>query len=111
MTNDTPIACSLTAAELPARLAAMTEIGFTARLDAETTSTHAELRFQPTADTRERLTAIVAAEANCCAFLRFELHQASDAIVLTIDAPEDPAATLVLHDLVDAFAPTTGTTA
>jgi hypothetical protein len=96
-----PIACSLSAAELPERLAEMTAVGRSSLLTAETASRHAVLRFRAGADTSERLAAIVAAERECCAFLAMELRDEPGAIALTIDAPE--SAQPVLDDLVAAF--------
>jgi hypothetical protein len=80
MPSDSPIACSLSPAELPQRLAEM-------------------LRFRIGA--RNQLDAIVAAEAQCCAFLSMQLDDEPDAVRLTIEAP--PGAEPVLHDLAAAF--------
>jgi hypothetical protein len=101
MPTDLPIACSLTADELPARLADMEAIGRDALLAVVTSGRRATLRFRSRAATRERLAAIVAAESQCCAFLKFGLVDAGDALVLSIDAP--PGAEPVLDDLVAAF--------
>jgi hypothetical protein len=94
-----PIACSLSAAELPARLAAMTALGSEALIDIERSDQIA---------TADRLAAIVAAESECCAFLRMELSDAAGRLVLTITAP--PGGEPVLDHLVEAFS-ATGTAA
>jgi hypothetical protein len=101
MPTDLPIACSLTATDLTARLAQMAELGSDALLDADLSERHATLRFANGAGVRERLTAIAAAETECCAFLTMGMRAEADMIVLTIDAPE--GAEPMLHELVDAF--------
>jgi hypothetical protein len=101
MPTDLPIACSLTATDLTGRLAQMAELGRDALLDADVTERHATLRFAAGAGVRERVTAIVAAESECCGFLTMDVHEEPDAVVLTIDAPE--GAEPMLHELADAF--------
>ncbi|MBB4661791.1 hypothetical protein [Conexibacter arvalis] len=104
MTTHAPIACSLSAAEMPKRLAEMRAIGAAALLTADRTDTTAALRFRASQDTRDKLAAIVAAESRCCGFLSFDLHDETDAIVLTITSPADAAARTMLDELADAFA-------
>ena len=101
MSDDLPIACSLTATELPARLRAMADLGRDALLGSTLDGGHAELRFAPGAAIRARLDVIVAAESRCCAFLTMTVAETSDATVLTIEAPE--GAEPVLAELVQAF--------
>jgi len=101
MPTELPIACSLGADELAARLAEMVELGRTALLRTETAGAHAELRFARAPGVRKRVDAIVAAESRCCAFLAMRVGDERDAIVLTIEAPT--GAELVLRELVDAF--------
>jgi hypothetical protein len=95
--DDTPIACSLTTAEMPARLAQIAELGRESLLDAG----DSELRFRADQPTRERLAAFIAAESACCPFLDFELVEQADTLLLNITGPE-PAAPLAA-ELVDAF--------
>lgn len=106
MITSTPIACSLSATEMPKRLAEMRAIGAESLLKTDRTATTARLRFRASADTQGRLAAIVAAESHCCAFLNFDLRDEADAIVLTITSPTDEAARLMLDELADAFART-----
>jgi len=61
----------------------------------------ATLRFAAGAGVRERLAAVVAAEADCCAFLTMGVYDEPDVVVLTIDPPA--GAEPMLHELVDAF--------
>jgi hypothetical protein len=104
MPAELPIACSLSAAELPVRLAEMGDLGRSALLSVERSPTTAVLRFRNGGETSRRLASVVAAEASCCAFLDMTLRDGGDAIALTITAPSD--AGLVLDELVAAFAAT-----
>jgi hypothetical protein len=101
MARELPIACSLSAAELPARLAAIGAVGREGLVDARVNDAQALLRFR--ADVRPRLAAIVAAEAQCCAFLAMSLGDADghDEVELRIEAP--PGGEATMHELVAAF--------
>ena len=99
MPSELPIACSLSAAELPQRLAEMSDIGRASLVAAETDASRAVLTFRPAAV--EQLAVIVAAEAECCSFLKMKLDDGPDAVQLTIEAPA--GAEPVLQDLVAAF--------
>jgi hypothetical protein len=99
MTTDTPIACSLSADELPRRLAEIRAIGRDALLGV---TPEAALRFRAGEPTRARLEAIIAAESQCCSFLRFELAERHGELVLSVTAPE--GAEPIAQDLVNAFA-------
>lgn len=101
MSAELPIACSLTATELPKRLAEMATLGQAALVDAHTTPTRAELRFAAGDGVRQRVDAIVVAESSCCSFLTMTVSDEPDLVVLTIDAPE--GAEPVLEELVTAF--------
>lgn len=101
MSAEPPIACSLSATELPTRLAEMAALGDAALLDVRHAGTHAELRFAAGGGVRERLEAVVAAESECCAFLAMRVTEAAHTVVLTIDAPE--GAEPVQQELVNAF--------
>ena len=99
MATELPIACTLTADELPARLAEMAAVGEAALCRAEVSGRRAVLRFRPSA--RERLERVVAAESECCAFLQMDLRHTAEAIELSIAAPE--GAEPVLDEIVSAF--------
>lgn len=101
MTSQLPIACTLSAAELPARLDAIRAVGRDALRSKRQDGPRAVLLFDLAPDVEQRLAAIVAAEARCCAFLTMTLAAESDAIVLTIDAPADAGP--VLKQLLEAF--------
>jgi hypothetical protein len=99
-----PIACSLSAAELPVRMAEVAALGRDALLDARVDGARARLRFAPSAGLRERVERFAEAESRCCAFLAFEVEEGPDAVLLRIDAPA--GAEGVLAELVAAFAST-----
>lgn len=99
MAGETPIACSLTAEELPARLAEIQAIGADALLGVDGAGA---LRFRDDEPTRRRLETIVAAESECCGFLAFELKAVGNELELVIIAPE--GAEGLAEDLAQAFA-------
>lgn len=102
MPTDLPIACSLSATEIPAHLDEISAFGRAAPLlSVETAPAHTTLRFRAEGDTHERLAAIVAAESECCAFLDMTLRVGPQAVELAIAAP--PGAEPVLDSLVAAF--------
>jgi hypothetical protein len=86
MSTQPPIACTLSAAEMPARRAEMALIAHDL-VSAETHADRGVLRFHAGARTRERVAAFVAAESRCCSFLRMELHDDPDALTLTVEGP------------------------
>ena len=98
MKSHTPIACSLGATDLSARLAEMNRLGRDALLSVDGAGT---LRFRADTETRARLEAIAAAEAECCPFLDMDLREEDGALVLEIRAPHE--AEPVVADLVSAF--------
>jgi hypothetical protein len=101
MSDELPIACTLSATELPTRLAEMADIGDDALTELDAESLRARLRFAARPGVRARLEDIVAAESECCGFLTLALVDEPDAIVLTIEAPE--GAELVLTEFIRAF--------
>jgi hypothetical protein len=101
MPAELPIACSLSASELPDRMTEMAELGRDALLDARVDGARAQLRFAAGEGVRERVARFVEAESRCCAFLSFALAEAPDEVVLRIDAPA--GAEGVLAELVAAF--------
>ncbi len=101
MSPDNPLACTLTPAELPDRVAEIAAIGRAGLLSAEHAGTRVVLRFRRDPALRGRLEAVVAAEAQCCAFLDMRLTDGDDATVLTIAAPAGGEP--ILADLIEAF--------
>ncbi|WP_259315349.1 hypothetical protein [Capillimicrobium parvum] len=91
----------MSASELPRRLEEMAHLGRAALVDAHADSRWAKLCFAAGAGVRDRVLAVAAAEAGCCAFLTMRVTDEPDTVVLTIDAPD--GAELVLAELVAAF--------
>ena len=100
MSSDLPIACSLSASELPRRLAEIGAIGREALRDVEPDG---RLRFTADPSIRKRLEAVIAAESDCCPFLTFELREEAGELLLAIGAADD--AKPLVRELIDAFAP------
>lgn len=98
MPDDTPFACSLEAGDLERRLAAIVELGAESLVSRQVEGGRHLLCFRPSAATRERLEAIVAAEAECCSFLDLGLDREGGVLRLSIAAPRDAQA------LADYFA-------
>ena len=101
MSTDPPIACSLSATELPLRLAAMADLGDAALVEIDRAGTRAELRFAAGAAVRERLEEIVAKEARCCPFLTMRLTESAGVITLHVQAPE--GAEVAVSEITEAF--------
>ncbi|MEA2316227.1 MAG: hypothetical protein QOD44_416, partial [Solirubrobacteraceae bacterium] len=72
----TPIACSLTGAEYRRRADDVGRFAREALLDRRRIDGGARLTFDDTADVRERLGGLVAAESACCPFLTLHFHAA-----------------------------------
>lgn len=98
MTKELPVVCSLGAGDLAQRLAAIAEIGAASLIDQRKEGERHLLRFRSDPLTRERLEGIIAAEAECCAFLDLSLEQDGEDLVLAVAAPESGQHT------ADAFA-------
>lgn len=101
MTRPLAIACTLSAADLEARAAELRAVGGDGLLDVSEGEGRAVLRFRPDPALRERLEAVVAAEAECCAFLDLRLDHQADATVLAISAPGGGGE--LVHGLAAAF--------
>jgi hypothetical protein len=89
MTNSHPIACSLSADDFKQRLAEIGKLGGDSLTERAVEDGRHVLRFRADAAARERLNAIVAAEADCCSFLDLGLSRDGDELVLTIAAPDE----------------------
>jgi hypothetical protein len=87
-TSPQPLACTLEEAELGARIEAWRQVVARATSrrieDGRVVATYPE-------DARllARLRELIAAEAECCSFLRFDLHETPDAIVTELRLPDD----------------------
>jgi len=88
MPKDLPIACSLDAAALEQRLAAIAEVGAASLVEHNEDGGRHVLRFRRDPRSRKRLEGIVAAEAACCAFLDLRLDDDGDHLILSVAAPQ-----------------------
>jgi cytochrome c-type biogenesis protein len=101
MPEELPIACSLDARDMTERYAEMSALGRSSLIETEQGVRHAVLRFRDGNENAVRLAEIVAAEAECCAFLSMDVREEREGLQLTIEAPE--GAELILEDMVKAF--------
>jgi hypothetical protein len=101
MDDQVPIACTITRAQMSARLAEMAAIGGDSLTEVGEQAGASVLRFRADEQTHARLASIVAAEAQCCAFLDLAPEQDFAGLKLTISGPGDAAP--IVRDLVDAF--------
>jgi hypothetical protein len=88
MATELPIVCSLDASGLEERLAAIAEVGADALRGRSLEGGGHHLRFRSDPRTRRRLEEVIAAEAECCAFLDLSLREAGEELILSIAAPE-----------------------
>jgi hypothetical protein len=88
--TDPPIACTLSAAELPERLTWIRQV--TARSLRAYQLHGATLHLTYAREAYAELERIVASERQCCGFLRFDLRDAQGMVELTIEAPAEAAA-------------------
>lgn len=84
-----PIACTLSAAGYARRRAELSALAARALRSREATPDGERLVFAADAGTERDLRAAVAAEAECCGFLRMELRRGDDGLVLDIAGPRD----------------------
>jgi hypothetical protein len=100
MSTPPPIACTLSAAEMPARRAEMAALA-RELVSADAQAARGVLRFRAGARTRERAAAFVEAESRCCPFLRLELHDDPDALTLIVEGP--PGSEPIVGELLAAL--------
>jgi hypothetical protein len=101
--KELPIACSLEAGGLAARLAEAALLGGEALLSSERRGARFVLRFRAVPGIRRRLEALIAAEAECCPFLELELARDGRSLVLAVSAP--PGGEGLAEGLAGAFTP------
>jgi hypothetical protein len=101
MSTPPPIACTLSAAEMPARRAEMAALA-RELVSADAQPARGVLRFRAGPRTRERAAAFVEAEGRCCPFLRMELRD-DDPDVLTLSVEGPPGSEPVVGELLAAL--------
>ena len=87
--TELPIACTLEPGRMPGRLAFIEALVAYALVDQQPIAGGLRTRFRDTPDVELRVRDLVAAESDCCAFLRFELGRDDDALVLDITGSPD----------------------
>lgn len=87
MSEGNPIACSLSAGDLQERLNEIAAVGADGLIAHGAEGKRHLLRFRASEQLRQRLEAIVAAEARCCSFLDLSLEERGDELVLAVGAP------------------------
>jgi hypothetical protein len=98
---DLPIACSLGSSDLRAREAELAALGRRSLISVDRRDGSVTLNFTSDPETKAELERVVAAEAECCAFLTMTIT-VGNSIRLAIDGPDDAAP--IIEELVDAFA-------
>jgi hypothetical protein len=97
--SDIPIACTLSAGQMRDRAAFVDSLvadALIARLEIDG-GVRSRFRYSP--DVEERARALVAAEADCCAFLSFEVARRDDE--LWLDVTGAPEARPVIEQLLE----------
>ena len=87
--SELPIACTLTADGMTARLALIDALAADGLLDRTPTDAGLRVRLRDTPQIEQRTRELVAAESVCCAFLDFDLGRENGDLVLDISGPED----------------------
>jgi len=100
--SDRPIACTLTADGMTARLALIDALAGDGLLDRTPTETGLRVRLRDTPEVEQRTRELIAAESACCAFLDFDLHRDGTALILEISGPRDARPVIDLFFAPDA---------
>ena len=98
-----PVVCTLSAGAYAERLDLIRRVGADALLRIDWHADRVELRFRPGERIAGELREIRDAESSCCAFLRLELADEHDVMVLSI-ASTNPDGALMIAELAHAFA-------
>ncbi len=92
--NDPTIACTLDSAALAARTAAWRAVSDDALVEERRDETTITAVYARSDEIERRVRALVAAEAECCPFLSFDLVAGAGTLTLTVDAPPEAAAVI-----------------
>ena len=87
--TELPTACTLEPEQMPGRLAFIEGLTADALIDQQPIAGGQRSRFRDTPDVEQRVRDLVAAESECCAFLRFELARDEHALLLDITGSPD----------------------
>ena len=86
---DLPIACTLTPGDYAVRSTQLAELADRFLRSRTPIPGGERLTFAHDADIERRLRDAIAAEAECCSFLRMELHSEQTSIVLDVTGPAE----------------------
>lgn len=92
------MACSLNASEALTRKARWEALAETALIDVRRTSQGARQVYRRDGSVTRELSELIALEAECCAFLDFELVEGEDELVLEVRGPREAGG------IIDLFA-------
>lgn len=87
--SDLPIACTLDAGGMAARLARFDALAADGLLVREPTPAGVRVRLRDTPEIERRVRELVAAESACCAFLTFALDRHAGELVLDMAGPAE----------------------
>lgn len=82
-----PIACLLTPSQAGQRAEQTAAIASRALRQREVIADGQRLRFEDSPEIEAQLSEVIAAEAECCSFLRMQLRRADDGLELDITGP------------------------
>ena len=94
--QELPIACTLGAADMPQRRRRWEAIANSAMLASEHTTGGARQTYRPGEEVECELAELIRLEAECCAFLDFDLRREGDRLVLDISGPPEAASIIEL---------------
>jgi hypothetical protein len=97
--KELPIACTLTPGAMTDRVGWLQRLGAQSLVAGQRSDRTLELRFEAAAEDEVR--SWVRAEAECCAFLSFDLDRAGDEVRLAVEGP--PGSEPVLDGLFAAL--------
>jgi hypothetical protein len=86
---DNPVACSLSPTDYQARKHQIAQIARRALRSREPLAGGARFTFAAGADIERELRDVIAAEADCCSFLRLELSNDGETVRLDVTGPDD----------------------
>lgn len=98
------IACSLSGPELLERIKEWREVASRAT-SRQIQGDRIVATYPPDRQLVQQLHGLIAAEAECCSFMRFEVHEGPDQVVVELQVPEDMSE--VLATMLGLVAPET----
>jgi hypothetical protein len=96
MPQELPIACSLSATDAQTRKARWEAVAGAALLESERTAAGARQIYRGDADVELELAELIDLEAQCCAFLDFQLSREEGRLVLDVSGPPEAAEIVAL---------------